>query len=252
MLFVTGDCHGDFRRFSALRFPWQKLLTKEDFVLVCGDFGGLWNGKAQEGFWLDWLEDKPFTTLFVDGNHENFDLLEFFRPVPWRGGLIRQIRPSVFHLCRGSVFDLDGKKLFVMGGAASHDMPDGILRQGPALKQQRKALDRRRAHYRVEHESWWRQELPSQEEYRRALENLDAAHWAVDLVVTHCAPTELHTLLRPSLPPDELTEFLSRVRRELSYGAWYCGHYHCDKTFPRERFRVLDDLILPVNWEEGI
>ena len=31
MLFVTGDCHGDFRRFSALRFPWQKLLTKEDF-----------------------------------------------------------------------------------------------------------------------------------------------------------------------------------------------------------------------------
>ena len=57
MLFVTGDCHGDFRRFSALRFPWQKLLTKEDFVLVCGDFGGLWNGKAQEGFGLDWLEE---------------------------------------------------------------------------------------------------------------------------------------------------------------------------------------------------
>ena len=32
MLFVTGDCHGDFRRFSALRFPWQKLLTKERFL----------------------------------------------------------------------------------------------------------------------------------------------------------------------------------------------------------------------------
>lgn len=251
MLWFTGDCHGDFHRFSTRRFPMQKQLTKADCVLICGDFGGIWDSSAEERYWLDWLEGRPFTTLFADGNHENFDLLEGYEAVPWRGGVARQVRPSVYHLCRGNVFTLEGRRVFVMGGASSHDMPDGILRQGPDLKRQRRVLDRRKAHYRVEHESWWDRELPSPAEYRQALEALAAVDWTVDLVVSHCAPTELHTRLRPDLPADPLTDFLSRVRRELSYGAWYCGHYHCEKTFPAERLRVLYESVLPAGWEES-
>ena len=69
MIYVTGDTHGDFRRFSTDIFPEQKEMTKEDFVIICGDFGGIWcqedNRKAMknENYWLDWLDQKPFTTL---------------------------------------------------------------------------------------------------------------------------------------------------------------------------------------------
>ncbi|WP_368041519.1 metallophosphoesterase family protein [Bittarella massiliensis (ex Durand et al. 2017)] len=75
MIFITGDTHGDFTRFSSENFPEQKRMNKEDFVIICGDFGGLWDGTRKEHYWLDWLENKPFTTLFVSGNHENYDLL---------------------------------------------------------------------------------------------------------------------------------------------------------------------------------
>lgn len=70
-IFVTGDTHGDFTRFSSNNFPQGKNLTKEDYIIICGDWGGIWNYKGEsknEKYWLDWLNAKPWTTLFVDGN----------------------------------------------------------------------------------------------------------------------------------------------------------------------------------------
>jgi len=124
MIFLTGDTHGDFTRFSTDIFPEQKQMTKDDFVIVCGDFG-LWHGTKQERHWLDWLNDKPFTTLFVDGNHENFDRLYQMPVSDWTGGQVHFIRDSVIHLMRGHVFDIAGKRVFAMGGASSHDITAG-------------------------------------------------------------------------------------------------------------------------------
>lgn len=70
MIYVTGDCHGGFQRFGMKYFPQQKELDRDDYMIICGDFGGIWEDTPQERYWLDWLEGKPFTTLFVDGNHE--------------------------------------------------------------------------------------------------------------------------------------------------------------------------------------
>lgn len=70
MIYVTGDCHGGFQRFGSQYFPQQKEMSRDDYMIICGDFGGLWDGSQEENYWLDWLEDKPFTTAFVCGNHE--------------------------------------------------------------------------------------------------------------------------------------------------------------------------------------
>lgn len=43
MIFITGDCHSDFRRFNKESFPEQKEMNKDDSVIICGDFGGVWN-----------------------------------------------------------------------------------------------------------------------------------------------------------------------------------------------------------------
>ena len=98
MIYITGDCHGEFRRFNTRIFPEQNGMTKDDYVIICGDFGGVWNKDEEskmETHNLDWLEGKPFTTLFVSGNHENFDRLNKYPVEKWHGGKIQRIRPSV-------------------------------------------------------------------------------------------------------------------------------------------------------------
>ena len=66
MIFITGDVHGDFYgRFREGVFEKQKELTREDYVCVTGDFG-IWNNSRVRQEALDWLENRNFTTIFVE------------------------------------------------------------------------------------------------------------------------------------------------------------------------------------------
>ena len=39
-VYVTGDTHGDWmNRLKTDSFPEQKEMTKDDYVIICGDFG---------------------------------------------------------------------------------------------------------------------------------------------------------------------------------------------------------------------
>ena len=90
MIYITGDCHSDFVRFSKENFPEQIVMTKDDYVIICGDFGGVWDvdeESKRETWWRDWLEGRSFTTLFVDGNHENFDRLYAYPVEEWNSGV---------------------------------------------------------------------------------------------------------------------------------------------------------------------
>lgn len=73
MVYVTGDIHGDITRFSEKEL---KLLKKQDTLIICGDFGFIWNGSKSEQRTLKQLNKSPYTIAFLDGTHENFDLLE--------------------------------------------------------------------------------------------------------------------------------------------------------------------------------
>ena len=136
----------------------SQTIMPKDFVIVCGDFGGIWDKDASGGWetkMLDELESKPFTTLFVDGNHENFDRLYSYPIEEWNGGKVHKIRPSVIHLMRGQVFTIAGKKIFTFGGAKSHDISGGILEyDDPDFYNKRMALEENFKSYRVNHYSW--------------------------------------------------------------------------------------------------
>lgn len=247
MLLLTGDCHGDFHRFSTRLFPQQRSMDRErDFVIVTGDFGGVWDGSRNERYWLRFLEEKPFTLLFVGGNHENYDELDNICPELWHGGLVHRVRPNILHLLNGYVFSLDGYSIFVMGGASTHDAPGGILKRGDDFKARKKQLDRRKMRYRVEHETWWAHELPTNAEYLRAEEVLRSRENSVDLVLTHCAPTSIHRSLDPELPSDHLTDWLEELMHRLDYKHWYCGHYHRQTSFPESRLDVLYEDIIKI------
>ena len=76
-IYITGDIHSNPERLSNKNFKRQGLLplTKGDIVLLCGDFGLPWAMDKYDKHWLEWLSERPATVAFVDGNHENFDLL---------------------------------------------------------------------------------------------------------------------------------------------------------------------------------
>ena len=109
MIYITGDTHGEYSRFNSKNFYEQKEMTKDDYVIICGDFGGIWD-VGQEGkrekYWLNWFEERPFSLLFVDGNHENFDRLKGYKEMDWNGGKVHEIRPDILHLMRGQVFEI--------------------------------------------------------------------------------------------------------------------------------------------------
>lgn len=149
-IFITGDTHGDFSRLLPAAFHEQRDLTKEDCLIICGDFGGIWDGGDAEQQWLDWLETRSFTTLFVSGNHENYDLLRNYPISQWHGGLVQAIRPSVLHLMRGQLYNICGKRIFTMGGASSHDIRDGILEpDNPDYERKLRQLNAAGALYRA-------------------------------------------------------------------------------------------------------
>lgn len=226
MIYITGDCHRDFERFNMSIFPEQREMTKEDFVIVCGDFGGVWNKKeeSKEETWLmDWLDCKSFTTLFVDGNHENFDRLYDYPVEEWHGGKVHKIRPSVIHLMRGQVFDIDGKSIFTFGGASSHDIAGGILEPDDSdFKKKKKKLDRGWRPYRINHVSWWKQELPSVEEMEEGRKNLATHDNKVDFIVTHCCSSSTQILLGGSMyKPDIETTYLEEIYQTTSFKKWF-------------------------------
>ena len=225
MIFITGDTHGDWvSRLNKNAFPEQEEMTKDDFVIICGDFG-IWNDTKQERYNLNWLEDKPFTTLFVDGNHSNFDRLYAMPVSDWHGGKVHFIRSSVIHLMRGQVFNIEGKNFWTFGGASSHDVKDGILEiDDPRIKKWRYDCSKM---YRINHISWWKEELPSGEEMQEGRRNLQNIDNKVDFIVTHCGSSSSIALYSHGFyKSDLLTDYLEEIRQETDFGKWFMGHYH--------------------------
>lgn len=249
MIFVTGDCHANYHKFATACFPEQKNMTRDDIVIVCGDFG-VWHDTSEEQWWFKWLEEKSFTIVFADGNHENFDRLygDEFEVVDFHGGKAHKIRDNIYHLMRGYVFDFEGKKFFVFGGASSHDIQDGIVRREEYACEEDyyddiKAKYKRGEMFRIEHLSWWSQELPSEEEYARARQSLEDCNYEVDYVISHCAPQSVASVIsRGFYEHDKLTSFFDEILERLKFHRWYFGHYHDEKTI-WSKFVLLYDYI---------
>lgn len=221
-IFITGDLHAtiDMHKLSTKAFPEQKELNKDDYVIICGDFGGVWDGGKGDAYLQNWLEAKSFTTLFVAGNHENFNLLNLYKVELWNGGLVHKIKPNVIHLITGQSYSFADHTWFIMGGATSIDKA-----------------------YRKENISWWKEEMPSDEEYEIAFKTLDDLNWKVDYVLTHCAPDSIQALINSTYEHDKLTNFLETISWDLDFKAWFFGHYHTNKKLAEKFFALYEQII---------
>ena len=246
MIYVTGDTHGDLHRFTTENFPEQKEMTKNDYVIILGDFGVIWSYQKsyQEEYWLDWLENKPFTTLFIDGNHENFERLYSYPTKTFNGGKVHEIRPSVLHLQRGEVFLLENHKFFAFGGASSHDVADGILDPVFDSEKIKKWSKDYTKMFRIDKISWWEQELPSQEEKDNGIANLAQNDNKVDFILTHCAPASTVALIGQGLyEQDHLTQYLEELHSTIDYRCWLFGHYHDNRQVNDKEIMLYEQII---------
>lgn len=243
MIYVTGDTHRNFSRFSPGRFPEMRAMTKADTIIICGDCGVLWYGGRRDEIQLALLEDLPFTIAFVDRNHESFTALSKYPVEEWNGGKVQFLRPHVIHLMRGQIFTLEGRTFFTMGGASSHDVEDGILDPAADGYHERllRLLIEGKRQYRILSQSWWPEELPSEEEYAEARRNLDAYGWTVDYIITHSPPSGLAERL--GRPRDELTDFLEEIRQAGSYRRWMFGHCHRDQAIDEKHMLMWEQIV---------
>lgn len=232
-IWVTGDIHGgiDMHKLSCKELKHRGIaLSEGDYLIILGDFGFPFLDKEYETprgeyhYWMKWFKERRYTVLWIDGNHENFNFWDR-QPITERFGGKVQVHPeasNVLRLMRGEVYEIEGKKFFAFGGAASHD------------KQ-----------YRKPNISWWEQEEASHEEMRNAKNNLKSHDYKVDYILTHTPPRSITNELLGAFK-DRTADFLEAVLAVTDYKLWLCGHIHEEMVFKSVRMMSLYNSIYDI------
>ncbi len=210
MIFIVGDTHGkaDFNKLTYFANQ-NPNLTKKDYVIIVGD-AGIVKDKETLDELIKLYESLPFFVLFIDGNHENHEMLASYPIDFWNGGKVHKISENIIHLMRGQIFNIEEKTIFTFGGAESTD-------------------DKA---YLIEGKNWWRTEVPSQEEFEEAVENLLKVDFKVDYIITHTIDANSY-YVPPTMPKylkrlGKTSTMLNYFQNNVEYKHWYCGHFHED------------------------
>lgn len=233
MIYIAADSHGTEDIFKLVEFfdleSQRKSLSKEDYVIICGDVGAVFDLGEQDRRTCEILSSLPVTVLYIDGNHENFNYLEDYDVERWHGGNVHFIRDDIIHLMRGQVFEIEGKTFFTFGGAHSQDL-----------------------YGRRENVSWWPQEIPNKYEMKEGLMNLDKYDGQVDYIITHTAPYEVLAELGMDIADEEeeFVRYLEDIRNGISFKRWFFGHLHMDEDL--DEYTCLYDRVIELEknvWE---
>ena len=207
MIYITGDMHGDTDRLSKTELS---MMRSGDTLIVCGDFGFIWNNDTKETQFLNRLGKRKYNICFVDGTHENFDALSDFPVVMWNGGRAHKIRDNVYHLMRGQVFEIEKKKIFTMGGGED---PELDLHETYDLSE--------------------RKEIPSSQEMLNGVSNLEKHDYKVDYIITHEPPAKIRDFLlvssNKSLRVTALGAYFDELSQQTEFKKWYFASLHVDK-----------------------
>lgn len=220
MVYVTGDTHGDFSRFKSRA---ARRLRRGDTLIVLGDFGFIWDGSKKEKRILKKLSKKKYNILFLDGPHENYDMLRNIPISEWNGGRVQVIEGNLMHLLRGEIYNIENESYFVFGGGecADRDMRD-------------------------EADTWWEEEMPSAEQMQYGRMRLKEHGNKVDYILTHEYPGRGAGFFGTSGRQNGLNAYLGLIASEIEYKRWYVGSLHIDRSLSK-RLHAVFQQICPVN-----
>lgn len=218
MIYITGDTHADFSRFKN---PMLRKLKKNDALIICGDFGFIWDGSPKEKKLLKKIGKLRYNVLFVEGSHENYDLLEQYEVSDWCGGKTRQISGRLRQLLRGQIYTIAEKTVFSFGGGQTDDIYE--LEQGS---------------------NWWAREIPSDEELKEGMANLEKAGNKVDFIVTYEPPAKMQDFLLGNGERNHINTYLNNIYDNAEFTGWYFGKLHLNKLVPPKYYAVYDNIVI--------
>lgn len=230
--FITGDTHRkiDVKKIGRFADLIGEDLSKEDVLIVAGDFGLYWEDHVSvpERGLLKWYESLPFTVLWIDGNHENHERIANLPREERFGGKVGVCGESVFHLRRGQIYTINDKTFWTFGGGYSIDK----ARRIPGV-------------------SWWAGELPTKTEMEAGAKSLQNVDFEVDYIITHTAPrvvtqellqkvqTRYMAAKIDATPEHEFQDFLQGIMLISRFKRWFFGHFHEDMELRNGEFRCL-------------
>lgn len=221
MVYITGDMHGAVERLYDRE--WFKL-KKGDTLIVCGDFGYLWDNSEQEKEYVDYLSSRKFTVAFIDGTHDNMDMINACRTTYWKGGMIHRIKGNLIHLMRGQVFDIEGNTFFTFGGGESEDKD-----------------------MRIENGLWWKKEMPTPTQMSSAATILDEMGRKIDYIITHEPPLLVKNamVLRSGYNrrSNKLNGYFEEIDQMCEYKHWYFGSMHEDRLVTHKHTCVFKKIL---------
>lgn len=230
MFYITGDVHRKWNR--VMSFCSQMGTTKNDVMIVLGDAGINYYGAGRDAAIKEYLSSLNITLFCVHGNHENRPQnIPSYRAAEFCGGnvYVEPEYPNLIFADDGQIYNLNGKKCMVIGGAYSVDKYFR-LSQG---------------------RHWWPDEQPDDAIKDKVEQALVSEGYSVDAFLTHTCPfkyipTEMFLPCIDQSTVDNSTElWLDQIEDACDYKEWYCGHYHTTKQvdklqFMFENYKIFD------------
>ena len=221
MVYITGDTHGDPERLSKSAL---KDLEPGDTLIICGDFGFIWDDSKAEQKILKAFSKRKYNICFIDGTHENFKMLNGYPVTAWKGGKVHRISDNIFHLMRGQIFTIDGTRFYTMGGGESPDLD-----------------------YRIEEKNWSKDETPSKEVLLESANNLENVNCKVDVIITHEPPGIIKDFLKlgdnEPIHVTSLNAYFDELSRSADFDRWFFGSLHLDKYISNSYIGVHKALV---------
>lgn len=218
-IYLTGDTHANVRRLLIID---DSEMTKDDIVIVLGDFGVIWEKDSQmTDTVLELLSEKNFTLAFLDGNHENFpEIARLEKETYWNGGKIGLLPYGIIHLLRGEIYNINGRIIGVCGGANSIDL-----------------------WHRTEGISWWREEEITDNDIDNFMAAANKYNNKIDMMLSHDAPASMIPIIKlySGVNDGDISDSqiqLEKINQEINIDKWYFGHWHIDKVID-DKFECL-------------
>lgn len=213
-IILTGDTHANIDR---LLFINDSEMTKDDIVIILGDFGVIWGDSEMTDWCLKKLSEKNFTTAFLDGNHENFhEIARLEKKAFWNGGKVGILPHDIIHLLRGEIYNIEGRIIGVCGGANSIDL-----------------------WHRREGISWWREEEITDNDINNFMAAAGKYNNEIDIILSHDAPASMIPIVKlySGVNDGDISNSqkqLEKINQLVKFKKWYFGHWHIDKVITNE------------------
>lgn len=239
-IFVTGDKHGSFSQMQSKLYKCG--ADNNDVVIILGDHGTLYYGKHGDKRKKMYLSELPATFICIRGNHdrrpdcEQYEHeLKYYSTPEYTGYFyVDPEYPNILYTKEYGWYRFGTKKVFVIGGAYSIDKYHRLKMQANGLKQY----------------LWFSDEqLDFNEREQAAKALMFAAQSGTHCIMSHTAPLRYKPFeaLLPGIDQSTVDEsmeiWLDAIYDDANHDAWYCGHWHIDKTIDKMCF-LYNDIIL--------